>query len=154
MSLFPTISELHQRRLHYLTRQCQTFITSYQSVIYTAPAIQLSETKSVTILYIKTTYSIMLNQLIVILQFEAYSLVKSDWWHFIMLQELYTLQWSLHCDLVCLYGGTNPSPLRPVEPLTNSLTVCPHYESTLVININDSINKWWPLIQISHYACK
>lgn len=34
MSLFPTISELHHLRLHFLTRQCQTFITSHQSVIY------------------------------------------------------------------------------------------------------------------------
>ena len=49
--------------------------------------------------------------------------------------------------------GTHPSILWTVKPghattLTlSSLTARQHYESILVININDSINKWWPLIQ-------
>ena len=79
MSLFLTISELHQRCLHYCGRQCQTFITSHQSITHTAPVIQLSGTKSASILFIKTTYNTTLNQLSVILQFEASSLVKIDW---------------------------------------------------------------------------
>lgn len=79
MSLFPTISELHRRRLHYCGRRCQTFVTSHQSITHTAPVIQLSGTKSASILFNKTTYNTTLNQRSVILQFEASSLVKIDW---------------------------------------------------------------------------
>lgn len=88
MSLFPAISELHQCCLHYFTSQCQTFITSYQSIIYTAPVIQLSETKSVTVLYIKTNLQHYAKSAHCYLAIWSMQPGQNWCWYSIMLQEI------------------------------------------------------------------